>query len=314
MQAAYLTEFGAPLDVVHVGEVDDPLLGPDGILIQVSAAGVNPVDWKIVAGYLQGAFPHHMPLIPGWDVAGTAVAVGPAVTSVAPGDRVAAYARKDDIQCGTFAERVAVSDRAVAVVPPDVPDVVAGALPLVGLTAEQVLDAGEVGPGDVVLIHGSTGGVGSCATQLALLRGATVLGTASPGNLPVLTEWGAQPIDYTHDLVAQIQAAAPAGVDVVIDLVGGEALASTPQVLRPGGRLAGIVDAAGMAELAEANGYTSRYVFVRPDAAMLASLLDRVATGQLRIDVGQTFPLTEAAAALEAMKTGTSRGKIVITP
>ena len=86
--------------------MDDPVVGPDSLLVEVAAAGINPVDWKIVAGYLQGAFPHHLPMIPGWDVAGTVRAVGPAVVGVAPGDRVAAYARKDHVQNGTYAELV----------------------------------------------------------------------------------------------------------------------------------------------------------------------------------------------------------------
>ena len=127
--------------MVEVTDVDDPLVGPDYVLINVAVAGVNPVDWKIVAGYLQGAFPHHLPLIPGWDVAGEVVALGPAVTEVALGDQVAAYARKDHVQNGTFAELVAVSVRSVAKLPDGVDIVDAGAVPLAGLTAAQLLSA-----------------------------------------------------------------------------------------------------------------------------------------------------------------------------
>lgn len=311
MRAAYLTEYGDP-DVIRIGEVDDPAVGPDVVLVEMSAAGVNPVDWKIVAGYLRGVFPHHTPLIPGWDVAGTVRAVGPAVTSVAVGDRVAAYARKDDIQWGTFAELVSVPERAVTRIPDDVDIVHAGALPLAGLTAEQLLDAAAVGTGDVVLIHAATGGVGSFATQLALGRGATVLGTSSARNAGALEAWGARPIDYAGDVAAQVRAVAPEGVSVVVDLVGGEALDSVAQVIAPGGRLTGIVDAARMAEVGAELGIPQRYVFVRPDAAQLARLLDRVAVGDLSVDVAQTFPLDETAAALEQNRTGHTRGKIVI--
>ena len=311
MRAAYLTEYGDP-DVIRIGEIDDPLVGPDVVLVEMAAAGVNPVDWKIVAGYLRGAFPHHTPLIPGWDVAGTVKAVGPAVTSVAVGDRVAAYARKDDIQWGTFAELVGVPERAVTRVPDDVDIVHAGALPLAGLTAEQLLDAAAVGAGDVVLIHAATGGVGSFATQLALGRGATVLGTSSARNAGALEAWGAQPIDYAGDVAAQVRAVVPEGVSVVVDLVGGEALDSVAQVIAPGGRLTGIVDAARMAEIGAELGIQQRYVFVRPDAAQLARLLDRVAAGDLSVDVAQTFPLDDTAAALEQNRTGHTRGKIVI--
>lgn len=314
MRAAFLTSFGEPADVLSVGDVDEPLVGPDCILIEVAAAGVNPVDFKIVQGYLQGAIPHHVPLIPGWDVAGTVIGVGPAVTSVAIGDEVAAYARKDDVQWGTFAQRVAVSDRAVAKVPSGVPLDQAGALPLAGLTAAQVLDAARVQLGDVVLVHAAAGGVGTFAAQLAKFRGATVLGTASPTNHEALASWGVIPIDYTGDLVAEVRQQAPDGVDVVIDLVGGAALAATPEVLKPGGRLAGIVDAAGIAELAATHGYRGRYVFVRPDAAMLTQLLGLVADDLLRVDVADQFALTDTVAALQAVMTGHTRGKVVIRP
>lgn len=313
MRAAFLTSFGDPSDVLTVGEVDEPLVGPDSILIEVAAAGVNPVDYKIVQGYLRGAIPHHVPLIPGWDVAGRVIGVGPAVTTVAVGDRVAAYARKDDVQWGTFAQRVAVSDRAVARVPDSVPDDQAGALPLAGLTAAQVLDAALVGSGDVVLVHGASGGVGTFASQLAKLRGATVLGTASPRNHETLASWGVLPIDYTSDLVAGVHRHAAQGVDVVIDLVGGDALAATAQVLKPGGRLAGIVDAAGIAELAATHDYRGRYVFVRPDAPMLQQLLGFVADGLLKVDVTEHFALADTVAALEVLMAGHTRGKVVIT-
>lgn len=311
MRAAYLTEYGDP-DVIRVADIDDPLVGPDVVLVEMAAAGVNPVDWKIVAGYLRGAFPHHTPLIPGWDVAGVVRAVGPAVTSVAVGDRVAAYARKDDIQWGTFAELVAVPERAVAVVPDTVDIVHAGALPLAGLTAEQLLDAAAVGPGDTVLIHAATGGVGSFATQLAVARGAQVLGTASAGNHDVLRAWGAQPIDYTTDVAAQVRAVSPGGVSVIVDLVGGEALDTVAAVMSPGGRLTGVVDAARMAEIGAELGIAQRYVFVRPNAAQLSRLLGRVGAGDLVVDVAETYPLTQTSTALEQNRSGHTRGKIVI--
>lgn len=313
MRAAFIRSYGAPLDVIQVGPCDEPLLGPDGVLVEVAAAGVNPVDWKVVAGYLQSAFPHHLPLIPGWDVAGTVTAVGPAVTSVAVGDAVAAYARKDDVQWGTFAERVSVSDRAVARVPQGVPLDHAGAVPLAGLTAQQLLAAAGVGEGDIVLIHGATGGVGSFAVQLARLSGAVVIGTASERNHEVLNSWGATAVDYSRDLVAQVHTAAPHGVDVVLDLVGGEALATTPEVLCSGGRLVGIADAQGIADLSATHDYRGRYVFVRPDAAGLARLLDLMAAGDLQVDVAAHYPLSDTANALEASRSGHTRGKIVIT-
>ncbi|MDQ3307075.1 MAG: NADP-dependent oxidoreductase, partial [Actinomycetota bacterium] len=237
MRAAVIREFGEP-SVVETTEVEDPLVGPDYVLIEVAVAGVNPVDWKIVAGYLQGAFPHHLPLIPGWDVAGEVVAVGPAVTEVAPGDRVAAYARKDHVQNGTFAELVAVSVRSVAKLPDGVDIVEAGALPLAGLTATQLMDAAEVAAGDTVLVHAAGGGVGSFAVQLAVLRGARVIGTGSVSSHDHVRGLGAEPVEYGDGLVDRVRDLAPTGVDVVIDLVGGDALAATPRLLSADGRVA----------------------------------------------------------------------------
>src|SRR5579859_1166187 len=113
MKAIVASGFGGP-DVLGLHEVPDPVVGPDYVLISVRAVGVNPVDWKIREGYLVHGFPHHFPLIPGWDVAGVVAAVGPAVGTVAVGDEVMAYARKDSIEHGTYAELVTVADHAVA--------------------------------------------------------------------------------------------------------------------------------------------------------------------------------------------------------
>lgn len=306
MLAALVRAYGGP-DVVEVGEVDEPLLGPDSVLVEVAAAGVNPVDWKVVAGNLKGRFPSHLPLIPGWDVAGTVKAVGPAVTGTRVGDRVAAYARKDHIQNGTYAELVAVHRRAYAPVPDGVELTVAGALPLAGLTAEQLLDAAQVGHGDTVLVHAASGGVGSFAVQLAALRGARVIGTASEANHGYLRELGAEPVAYGEALVERVRAVSPGGVDVVIDLVGGETLAATPELLADGGRVASSMDPAAVHDLG------GTYVFVNPDAAMLGRLLELVAQGRLRVEIDRTFPLVRAADALAASKDGHVRGKVVIT-
>jgi NADPH:quinone reductase-like Zn-dependent oxidoreductase len=306
MRAAVIREYGEP-SVVEVTDVDDPLVGPDYVLIDVAVAGVNPVDWKIVAGYLQGAFPHHLPLIPGWDVAGEVVAVGPAVTEVALGDQVAAYARKDHVQNGTFAELVAVSVRSVAKLPDGVDIVDAGAVPLAGLTAAQLMDAARVAAGDTVLVHAAGGGVGSFAVQLAVLRGARVIGTGSASSHDYLQGLGVEPVEYGDGLVDGVRNLAPAGVDVVIDLIGGAALAATSQLLSAEGRVASIVDADAVKE------FGGRYVFVRPDGVMLGGLLRHVADGDLRVHLAERFPLERAGDALAASKAGHVRGKVVIT-
>jgi len=306
MRAAVIHSYGEP-DVVQTAEIDDPLVGPDSVLVEAAASGVNPVDWKVVAGALQGAFPTHLPLIPGWDVAGTVTAVGPAITDVAVGDRIAAYARKDSIEHGTYAQLVAVPRRALAHVPDGVELTTAGALPLAGLTAEQLLDAAQVGEGETVLVHAASGGVGSFAVQLAVLRGARVIGTASEANHEYVRGLGAEPVSYGDGLIDHVRAVAPDGVDAVIDLVGGDALGATPQLLRSGGRVASVIEADTVKELG------GTYVFVHPDAAMLTRLLQLVADGSLKVEIAQTFPLERAGDALAAVKDGHTRGKVVIT-
>ncbi len=306
MKAAVIHSYGEP-DVVQTAEIDDPLVGPDSVLVEVAASGVNPVDWKVVSGALQVAFPTHLPMIPGWDVAGTVTAVGPAITDVAVGDRIAAYARKDSIEHGTYAQLVAVPRRALARVPDGVHLTTAGALPLAGLTAEQLLDAAQVGEGETVLVHAASGGVGSFAVQLAVLRGARVIGTASEANHEYVRGLGAEPVSYGDGLIDHVRAVAPDGVDAVIDLVGGDALGATPQLLRSGGRVASVIEADTVKEL------RGTYVFVHPDAAMLTRLLQLVADGSLKVEIAQTFPLERAGDALAAVKDGHTRGKVVIT-
>ncbi|MDQ4085179.1 MAG: NADP-dependent oxidoreductase [Actinomycetota bacterium] len=306
MRAAVIREFGEP-SVVQMAEVDDPLVGPDGVLVSVRAAGVNPVDWKIVAGYLQGAYPHHLPLIPGWDVAGVVEATGPAVTTVAVGDPVLAYARKDHVQHGTFAEKVTVPERAIARIPHGVGFAPAAGLPLAGLTAEQLLDATEVDKDQTVLVHNAAGGVGTFAVQLAGLRGARVLGTAGPHNHDYLRSLGAEPVEYGEGLVQRVRDLAPDGVDAALDFAGGDALTATRDLLTSEGRVGSVVDPAVLSERG------GRYVFVRPDADMLARLAGHAADGRLRVEVSETYPLERAADALARSKEGHTRGKLVVT-
>ena len=308
MHAAVVHEWGAPLDVVKYEETAEPLVGPDTALVEVAAAGVNPVDWKILTGGMAAYVPTHLPLIPGWDMAGTVVMPGPTLPWLKPGDRVAAYAREDHIEFGTFAERKAVHERAIAKVPDNVGLDIAGALPLVGLTALQALDAVDVSAGDSVLIHNASGGVGTIALQLAVLRGATVAGTTSPSNNARLEARGATPVDY-HHLVEDAKRVSPNGFDVIVDLIGGEAVDATQDLLKPGGRIVSIADPltrlAGM-------GFVTRYWFVRPDGPGLAGLLDLVSRGDLAVDIAARYPLTQAAQALEENRTGHTSRKILI--
>jgi NADPH:quinone reductase-like Zn-dependent oxidoreductase len=278
MRAVALNEFGDP-GVLRVQELPDPTPGPDGVVIRVRAAGVNPVDYKIRAGYLKGAFPYHLPLVPGWDAAGEVAAVGPAVTRFAVGDAVMVYARKDHLQWGTYAELVRVREEAVAHKPDSLTFTQAAGLPLAGLTALQALAAVDAGPGDVVVVHAAAGGTGHFAVQLARALGAArVIGTASPANHDFLRSLGAEPVEYGADLPERVArlVGGDGRVDVALDFVGGTALEQSPALVRSPARHVSVVNA----EVKEQGG---RYVFVRPDGEQLESLgrtvRDRPAAG-----------------------------------
>lgn len=182
MRAVVYDRYSQDLDALEVREVPEPKLPPSSVLVEVRAAGVNPVDWKVMAGGLDALMPTQFPVIPGWDVAGVVVAVGLDTPEFAVGDEVMAYARKDTVSAGTFAERVAVAISAVARKPASLSWEEAGALPLAGGTALRSIDALGDLAGRTVLIHGAAGGVGGFAVQIAAARGAKVIATASERN------------------------------------------------------------------------------------------------------------------------------------
>nr|WP_296066016.1 NADP-dependent oxidoreductase [uncultured Actinoplanes sp.] len=308
MKAIALDEHG-DANVLKLVELPDPPVGPDTVRIRVKAAGVNPVDAKIRAGFLAGAFPHQFPLIPGWDVAGVVEDVGPAVTRFAPGDEVMAYARKDTVQAGTYAELVSVTETVTAPKTPALTFTEAGGLPLAGLTALQALMAGDVSHGDVVLVHAAAGGVGHLAVQLARALGATrVIGTASAGNHDFLRSLGAEPIEYGDDLPSRLASlvGGDGRVDAAVDLIGGDALKQSPSLVRHPARVVSVVDPA----VKDRGG---RYVFVRPDGAMLTRLGELATRGRLRVEVAREIPLAQAAEAQRVVEEGHVRGKVVLT-
>jgi NADPH:quinone reductase-like Zn-dependent oxidoreductase len=306
MKAITISSYGGP-DVLELTEQPDPLVGPDYVLVRVRAASVNPVDYKIREGYLQGAFPSHLPLIPGWDVAGVVEQVGPAVTEYIPGDEVVGYVRKDTIEHGTYAELVAAHVRHLALRPTSVSFEQAAALPLAGLTAWQSVDLAAVGKGDTVLVHAAAGGVGSFAVQIAVHRGARVLGTASERNHDYLRSLGAEPVTYGEGLAERVRGLAPDGVDAVVDYIGGESLEMSPRVVKNPERIVSVVDAATVKAVG------GQYAFVRPDPRHLAELATLVDDGVLRIELARTFPLARAADAQRLVEEGHVRGKVAIS-
>lgn len=308
MKAMAQTAYGDP-EVLTLTDVDDPTPGPDTVVIDVKAAGVNPVDWKLVAGYLQGVFPHFLPLVPGWDVAGVVSAVGPAVQEYAVGDEVIGYVRHDHMAAnGAYAEKVSAHPRHLAPKPTSVDMAAASALPLAGLTALQSLRLAGVGEGDTVLVHAAAGGVGSFAVQIAVDLGATVIGTASESNHEYLRSLGATPVTYGDGLVERVRAIAPDGITASVDYVGtSEAIEASAELIADRSRSTSNVDPTA---ITEAGG---RYCFVRPQADDLAHLSMLVDKGVLAIEVQQTFPLADAVKALRTNMEGHVRGKLALT-
>ncbi|GAA2024772.1 NADP-dependent oxidoreductase [Pseudokineococcus marinus] len=292
------------LDVLHPSELPEPKLAPGAVLVEVRSASVNPVDWKLMAGGLDGLMDVVFPVVPGWDAAGVVVRTGPDVPELEVGDEVLTYARKDLVHGGTYAEQVAVPAVSVTRKPAAMSWDEAASLPLAGLTALRMVELLDVGSDDVVLVHGASGGVGHLAVQVAHARGARVIGTASERNHDFLRDLGAEPVVYGDGLPERVRALAPEGATVVLDAVGG-VLEQTLAVLAPEGRHASITEPS-----VEEHG--GRWVWVRPDGAALARLTALVERGQLRVEVQRTFPLEDVADAVRLSQEGHVRGKVAL--
>jgi NADPH:quinone reductase-like Zn-dependent oxidoreductase len=305
MRGVAYDRYGGPEVLTLRDDLPDPPVGPDTVLVRVHAAGVNPVDVLIRSGGLTGAYPHHLPIVPGWDVAGVVEAAGPAVTAFAAGDEVFGYVRRDDVQWGTTAELVPAPQRCLAHKPESLSFAEAAGLPLAGLTAYQSLtEALDVHEGERVLVHRAAGGVGFCAVQIAVALGAHVIGTASPRNHGFLRDAGAaEVLDYS---AGPISAQLSEPVDAVLDLVGGDTLADAPKQVRDRARIVSVVDPV-------VNEMGGRYVFVRPEHEHLEELGRMADAGQLRVPIARAFPLEQTAEAQELVAGGHVRGKVVVT-
>ncbi len=309
MQAIRLHDFGGP-EVMQLEAVARPVAGPGEVLVKVRAASVNPVDWKLRAGYLKAFLPYQPPLTPGLDLAGTVEAVGPDVTGFAVGDEV--FGKADFMKPnGSYAQYVAVAQSALAPKPRTLDFIHAAAVPVVATSAWQALfgaGAIELKPGQTVLIHAGAGGVGSFAIQLAKWKGATVIATASAGNQALLLELGAdQAIDYTaapfETVVGQ--------VDAVVDTIGGDTQARSWGLLKPGGVLASLMGAPAAASF-EGLGVRGVGVSGGQANAQLGLIGELIDQGVLKTVVSKVLPLAQAAQAHVLSQSGHARGKIVL--
>ncbi|WP_395061651.1 NADP-dependent oxidoreductase [Paraburkholderia silvatlantica] len=302
MKAALVTTFGGP-DVISIGETALRDMQPDEATVRIEAAGVNPLDLKIVAGYMQQVFPITLPYIPGNDFSGVVEAVGAQVTHLQPGDRV--FGRSKPGAGGAFGQRLVIAATDLCAIPPEMSFEQAASLPTAFGTARQALfDSGRLRRGQRVLIHAAAGGVGSMAVQQAHLAGAYVIGTASAGNADLVKSLGAdEVIDYRTQDFRQLGV-----VDLVLDPIGGETLEKSWSVLREGGRIVTLVEFG----IEPRNGRIGEAVFFASATPSLPEAVRQFKAGQLQIVTDSIFPLEDTRAALEKLATGHARGKVLI--
>ncbi|MFH8984320.1 NADP-dependent oxidoreductase [Streptomyces varsoviensis] len=302
MKAIVFDTFGGT-EVLHEAEIATPEPGPGQVRVRVKAVGVNPVDGKIRSGALEAVFPTPLPATPGGEVAGVVDAVGEGVDQLKEGDEVLGWP-----DTGAYAEYALASAAVLARKPAGLAWAHAAALPVAGDAADRVLDLLGVASGETLLIHGASGGVGTIAVQLAVARGARVIGTAGPANQEYVASLGATPLVYGENLVERVRALAPEGVDAVFDAAGKGALEDSITLRGGTDRIVTTADfRAGELGVVFAEGPQRR------SAARLAELAQQAADGTLVTAVGTTYPLADAAKAQQASDAGHSRGKIVLT-
>lgn len=299
--AIAFSRYGQP-DVLAPGQLEVPSPGPGQVRIRVRAVSVNPIDAKIRSGMMDGIFPVRFPMVPGWDVAGVVDQVGQGAAAAA-GDEVFGVA-----SVGGYSE-YALLDRPVAK-PAGLSWAAAAALVTVGEAAFRVLKHLALSAGQTLLILGAGGSVGTIATQLAVARGLTVIGTAGPDDAGRVSSLGATAIRYGDGWADRVRAAAPGGINAVVDTAGA-------------GLLAGAIGLAGdpvrVITIADPDAAAHHVRFTGADPAdrapeALPELARLMAAGQLTVPVWRDYPLAEAAAAHADLEAGRNHGKIVLLP
>lgn len=317
---------------LRLGDMPEPEIGDQDVLVAIHAAGLNPLDAKIRNGEFKHILPYRLPLILGNDVAGVVVRVGSKVRRFKPGDEV--YARPDQNRIGTFAERIAMNEADVALKPKNLSMEEAASIPLAGLTAWQVLiERAKLKKGQKVLIHAGSGGVGAFAIQLAKHIGATVATTTSTTNVDLVRSLGADVvIDYKKEDFAD----ALNGYDVVLNSLDKDTLEKSLKVLKPGGKLisiSGPPDVAfakesqlnwflqqvmrllsfGIRRKAKQHGIGYSFVFMRASGEQLSKITSLIESGVIRQVVDRVFPFQATNGAMDYLATGRAKGKVVVS-
>ncbi|MBX8474088.1 NADP-dependent oxidoreductase [Pseudomonas cichorii] len=329
MKAFFIERYGK-----HSGrfaELPDPQVGPNDVLVQVHATSVNLLDSKIRKGEFKLILPYSFPLVLGNDLAGVVVRTGAGVRHFKPGDEV--YARPPQERIGTFAELICVKEDSLALKPKNISMEEAASIPLVALTAWQVLvETARVKKGQKVLIHAGSGGVGTIAIQLAKHLGAFVATTTSTSNAQWVKELGA---DVVIDYKQQSFESELHDYDVVLNSLGADVLDKSLKVLKPGGQLISISGPPtplfadeqklswGLKQIMRLLSYGIRrkarqfdvsyaFVFMQANGAQLREISTLIESGAIKPVIDRSFPFESAAEALSYVEQGRSKGKVVI--
>ncbi len=303
-RAVQLESFGGP-EVLEVREIPAPPTGPGQVRVRVTAAGLNPMDWKMIVDADTAArFGLRLPAGFGTDYAGVVDQVGEGVSGFAPGDRVFGGALSRAVAGFVVVDATgATAANEAHHTPDEVDDRIAATLLIAGRTASAALAVVAPGPGDTVLIGGAGGGVGVFAVQLARLAGARVIGTGSATSADFLRDLGAEPVTYGDGLADRVRALAPGGVTAAIDLHGTETVHAARELGVPDSRISLI--AAQVDGVTSANGANAA-------AGAVEELVGLVAAGRLRVPIAASFPIEQIRRAAELQAGGHVRGKVVI--
>jgi NADPH:quinone reductase-like Zn-dependent oxidoreductase len=332
MRAYVLEHYGGP-EGSQLMDVPAPQPGPRDILVEVRAAGLNPVDFKFRQGKLRVILRPKLPFVMGNELAGEVIAAGSDVKRFRAGDRVFARVAKD--RAGAFAEQACVDEVHAARMPRDLDFAVAAAIPLAALTALQALrDELGVKPGQRVFISGGAGGVGTFAIQIAKWLGAHVTTTASTRGEALVRSLGCdEVIDYTSQSISE----AGRGFDAGFDVIGGQTLEQMFEIMKPGTKIVSIaglpepqtaikdlggrralaalfwIISYGIRSRARRAGISYRYLFMHPSGTDLAQLAELIEQGKLKVIVDKTYPFANISEALAYLESGRAKGKVVVT-
>jgi NADPH2:quinone reductase len=313
LHAYAIDQFG---EAGSIHELPEPVPSEGQVRVRIEAAAVNPVDVAMMKGFLKDMMEHRFPLVPGSDLGGVVDAVGPGVDGLQVGDPVFGVHGKMLVGEGTLAEYTTASTASIARRPPGLDAVFGAAISLAGVSALQMVEAAGLQAGDVVVVIGAAGGIGSFAVQLLAASGARPIAVTRSVNHDYVRELGAaEAIDYSsEDVVERVRADHPEGVAAVFDMVGNrEENGRLAELLRSGGHLLSMVGGADSEALAS-RGATGVNVVTQTTTDKLERLAGLVEEGKLKQPQIRTFPLEEAGQALAEIEGRHAQGKLVILP